>query len=125
MKPRNKHRRRPLGNGKRSIWNDRGSQHEESREEKQQKQLEYATARKTMIGLGNGQRTLNIASLNPDSMREVAPQQEIIKGLARNRIHIAAIQSTHITQDRSYLMGNYRIIEAVADKNEAAGTVSG
>ena len=39
--------------------------------QKQQKQLEYATRWKTLIIImQNGLRTLNIAILNPDSMRE-------------------------------------------------------
>ena len=80
-----------------------------------------------MIRMENGLRALNIASLDPDSMREreATTHREIAKGLTRNRIHIAEVQEKHITKARSYLMGNYRIIEAVADKNEAAGTVSG
>ena len=36
---------------------------------KKQTRIEYATERKTMISMENGLRTLNIASLNPDSMR--------------------------------------------------------
>ena len=91
------------------------------KKENKKKQLEYATERKTMIS--NGLRTLNIAILNPDSMRE-ATMKEIIKGLARNRIHIAEIQETNITKDRSYIMGNYKIITAAADKNDTTGIVS-
>ena len=50
------------------------------RKGKTTKQLEYATHRKTLIIImGNGLRTLNIASLNPDSMRERETQQEIVK----------------------------------------------
>ena len=64
-----------------------------------QKKLEYAAERKTMIIMENGIRTINIASPNQDSMREATTQQEIVKGLAGNRIHIAAIKETHITQD--------------------------
>ena len=88
------------------------------------KQLEYAAEWKTMISMENGLRTLNIASLNPDSMRETATQQEIVKGLAKKKIHIAEIQDTHITQDKSYMVDNYRIITA-ANKSEAAGIVTG
>ena len=46
---------------------------------KQQKQLEYDTDRKSRINMENGLRTLNIASLNPDSMREEKMQKEIEK----------------------------------------------
>ena len=68
----------------------------------------------------NGLRTLNIAGLDPDSMRETATQQEIVNGLTKNKIHIAEIQETHITRDKIYMMGNYRIT-AAADKIEATG----
>ena len=93
--------------------------------EKQQQQLEYATERKTMISLENGIKSLNIAILNPDSMREATTQQEIVEDLTRNRIRIATIQETHITKDISYLLGNYRVITASADKNATTGVVSG
>ena len=63
-----------------------------------------------MIIMENGLSTLNIAILNPDPMREATPHQEIVKGMARNIIRIAAIQETHITKERRYLLGNYRII---------------
>ena len=98
-----------------------------SKEEKgkQQKQIEYATRRKTLIRMENGIRTLNIAILNPDSMTERATKQVIIKGLTKNKIHIATIQETHITKDLSYTLGNYRIITSAAEKHKETGTVTG
>ena len=78
-----------------------------------------------MISMENGLMTLNIASLNPDSTRETPMQKEIVKGLDTNKIHIASIQETHITQDKSYVVENYRIITASADKSEATGIVTG
>ena len=72
----------------------------------------------------NGTRTLNIASLNPDSMREKGTQQEIVKGITENKIHISAIQETHITRACNYMMGNYRGITAAAENNET-GIVDG
>ena len=92
---------------------------------KLQKQLEYATNRKTLIIMENGLRTLNIASLNPDSMKGKETQQEIINSLARNKIHLATIQETHITTDPSYMMDNYRIITSSAEKHKETGTVTG
>ena len=65
-----------------------------------------------MINMKNGLRTMNIASLNPDSKKEAQMRRDIIKNITRNKIHIAAIQETHITQDRDYLLDNYRIITA-------------
>ena len=66
----------------------------------------------------NGLRTPNVASLHPDPMKEKATQQEIIKGLTRNKIHLAAIQETHITKDLSYTLGNYRIITTSAENTK-------
>ena len=68
---------------------------------------------------------MTIASMNPDALREMATRREIVKGLAGNRIHIAAIHETHITQDKSYVVDNYRIITAASDKNETDGIVTG
>ena len=72
--------------------------------------------RKTLTSMENGLRTLNIASLNPDSMKEATTQQEIINELTKNKIHIAMIQETHIAKDLNYIMGNYRIITSAAEK---------
>ena len=43
------------------------------------------THRKTLIIMENGLRTINIASLNPDSMREKETQREIIKNLTKTK----------------------------------------
>ena len=74
-----------------------------------------------MVSMENGLRTLNIARLNQDSMREMATQQEIVKGMCKNKIHIAEVKETHITQDKSYMMDNYRIITSSASKIEEKG----
>ena len=73
----------------------------------------------------NGLRAPNISSRNPDSIRRKEMQREIVKGPAKNKIHIAAIQETHITHDRNYVMGNYRIITAAAGENAETGVVPG
>ena len=62
----------------------------------------------------NGLRTMNIASLDPDSMEEEQTQRLIIQNLTRNLIHISAIQEKHITQDRDYIIDNYRVITSPA-----------
>ena len=49
--------------------------------------------------MGNGFRTLNIESLNPDSFKM---QQEIINELTRRKIHIATIQETRISDNLNY-----------------------
>ena len=73
----------------------------------------------------NGLRTMNIASLSPDSIKEELTQRDIIKDLTRNEIHIAGIQETHIIQGRDYLLDNYRIIPAEATKRAETGAVQG
>ena len=75
--------------------------------------------------MGNGLRTLNIASTNPDALKGKETQQEIINNLARNKIHTATIQETQITMDLIYAMDNYRIITAAAEKHKEAGIVTG
>ena len=64
----------------------------------------------------NGLRTLNIASLNPDSFKEHTTQQEIINELTKKKIHIATLQETNVTKDLNYQKDNYRIITSAADK---------
>ena len=79
---------------------------------KQEQKLTYGKERKALITMENGPRTMNIAILNPESMKEEQMQRYIVKDMTRFKIHISAIQETHITQYRDYLLGNYRIITA-------------
>ena len=92
---------------KKSCEKKRRNDKRTAKKEKAQKQLTYGKARTSLINMANGLRTMNIASLNPDSMKEEQMQRDIIKDLTRNKIHIAAIQETHIIQDRDYLLDNY------------------
>ena len=48
-----------------------------------QKHLDYATESKPRISMAKGLRTLNISSLNTDSMREKETHREIVKGLTK------------------------------------------
>ena len=73
----------------------------------------------------NGLMTLNIASLNHDSMGGNETQQEIVQILTRHKIHLSAIQETQITRDCSYTLDNYRIITSAAEKSKETGTVTG
>ena len=93
--------------------------------EKRQKQIEYTEERKTLISMGNGPRTLNIASLNPDSMKGEETQQEITNKLTRNKIHIAMIQETNISEDRIRIKGIYRIITAASERHKGTGIATG
>ena len=68
--------------------------------------------------MANGLRTMDIARLNPCSMKAEQMQRDIIKDLTRNKIHIAGIQETHITQDRDNLLDNYRIITTESTQGE-------
>ena len=68
--------------------------------------------------MANGLRALDIASLNPDSVIEEQMQRGVIKYLNRSKIRVDAVQETHITHDRNYLLCNYRIITAEGTKIE-------
>ena len=87
--------------------------------------LTYDKERQTLIQMENGIRAMNIACLNPDSTKEEQMQMYIIKNLTRSKIHIAAIQETHITQDKDNILGNYRITNAASAKQEETGVVQG
>ena len=65
----------------------------------------------------NWLRAMNIAILNPDSLKEEQMQRDIIKDLTRNKIHIADIRETHIIQDSDYLLDNYRIVTTAPAKS--------
>ena len=108
--------RRLQENGKRNNKTTNHRKKGKRNKKRQQKQLEYATERKTLISVENGLRTLNIASLNPDSMKETEMHHGIVKGLTKNKIQLSAIQETRITRDSSYMMDNYRIITASSGK---------
>ena len=70
--------------------------------------------RKTMLEMGNAIRTINVASTIPDLIKAEQTQREIIKHLARHKIHVSATQEIQISQEREYAGGNYKIITASA-----------
>ena len=114
---------KPTGEGKEENGTPRILTRQEQRKKKiNRKGRNMPEKEKTFINMEDGLRTLNTASLNPASTKEEKIQGGIIKSLARNKIHISAIQETHISQGRSYVLGNYRIITA-AGKNETRGVV--
>ena len=57
-----------------------------------------------------GNRTLCIASLNPDTFINPDQRLTIANMLILRKIHIAAIQETHIPHDLDYTLNGYRII---------------
>ena len=85
----------------------------------------YGQERNAIIKMENGIRALNVARLNPGSVKAEQARRDIIKNLARNKIHIAAIQETRITKDRDYIMGNYRVLTEAATEKDKTGVVQG
>ena len=45
-------------------------------------------------------------------------QRDISNDVGRNKIHIAAIQETHIAQDREYEIDNYRATTATEPRKK-------
>jgi len=68
------------------------------------------TPRKDVLNTHEGIRSLSIASINPDNFILEKAQTEITEMLLRNKIHIEAIQETHIPRDLNYKLNGYRII---------------
>ena len=62
-----------------------GETNKGKRDIKRQKQIEYNSERKPLVNMENGFRTLNVASLNPDSFKEQTTQQEIINELTKKK----------------------------------------
>ena len=75
-------KKRNRGNQKKIARQEKNNKREEKHKE-ETKQIEYNPERKTLINMENGLRTLNIASLNPDSFKEETTRQEIINGLTK------------------------------------------
>ena len=63
--------------------------------------------RKNSIDLEYGNRTLNIASLNPDSLRTNEAKKTLINTINALRIDIACIQETHNERIDSEQIENY------------------
>ena len=80
---------------------------------------------KTLPNVANGLHTLNIAIINPGSMKEEKMRRSIIKNIARGKIHTATVQQTHITIDRNCLLGRYRIITESETRSETTGVAQG
>ena len=61
-----------------------------------------------------GNRSISIVSINPDNFILQKTQLGITEMLLKNKIHIAAIQETHIPRDLNYKINGYRIITTAA-----------
>jgi len=77
-------------------------------------QLQFQKTRKTTINSREGTNILNVASLNPDHFTTTETQNDIIQQLTQQKIHIAAIQETHIPRNHSFKRRNYKIINSAA-----------
>jgi len=84
---------------------------------KSKQQRRYAEEqREEILTMKPGQRTLSIVSLNPDNFILPETRTNTTHALQRNKIHIAAIQETHIPHDLNYKHNEYRIITTAAKK---------
>ena len=66
--------------------------------------------RPTEINSESGNRTLRIVSVNPDSLTTAESMLRMAEILLRNKIHLDAIQETHIPYGPNYVTDGYRII---------------
>jgi len=78
--------------------------------------FQHGQTRKEVINMDAGNRTLCIASLNPDTFINPEQRITITNMLLMQKIHIAAIQETHIPHDLNYTLNGYRIITSAAIK---------
>lgn len=70
--------------------------------------------RPTTIADKTGQKTLKIASINPDNLTSQNKQNDLLHELQRRKIHIALIQETHIPHDIEIARNGYKIITSAA-----------
>ena len=73
-------------------------------------------ARKVVIKMEQGLRTLVIGSTNPDNFINIETRQNITQTLRRSSIRNAAIQEKHIPHSLNYIMGGYSIITSSSTK---------
>jgi len=64
-------------------------------------------------------KTLTIVSLNPDNLININKQNDILHELQKRKVHIAAIQDTHIPHGLDFARNGYRIITSEANPNDA------
>jgi len=66
-----------------------------------------------------GYRSLSIASINPDTFAAKESQLQVVQMIQQRKIHIAAIQETHIPYDQNFKLSGYRIITSKAIQQNA------
>ena len=79
----------------------------------------------TAIANNAGLKTLPVLSLNPDRLLGTEKQKDLLRELQKHKIHIAAIQETHIPYDQNYKLNGYRIITCKAKEQEINGMAIG
>jgi len=74
------------------------------------RRFEDGQERKAVISTEQGLRTLSIVSMNHDNFISEEARRNITQTLRRNKIHIAALQETHIPHSLNYISDGYGII---------------
>jgi len=64
-----------------------------------------------------GNRTIIVVSLNPDNFTSQETKIAAVQMIRKQKIHIEAIQETHIPHDHNYKFNGYRIITTNAIPN--------
>ena len=114
-KAKEQHRRRIKRKG---LRKPKALNHRAKKAKNKQKQHTYGIERKTLSKMEDGLRTVNIDSVNPDSMTEEQMQPGIIRNLIRRKIHISAIQKPRAVKDSAYLLDNYRFDTSPSTKKK-------
>ena len=87
--------------------------------------FEETKQRTQVLNTDSGNRTLSIVSINPDNFTSSETRLTTTHLLRKNKIHIAAIQETHIPYDQNYKLNGYRIITCKAKEQEINGMAIG
>ena len=81
--------------------------------------------------MATSERTLIISPIGPDNFQHRQSRWDITDILTYNKIHIAAVQETHIPQVQNYRLNEYRIITSPVieatevNRNKRAGLHEG
>ena len=80
--------------------------------------------RTQLLNTQPGNRTISIASANPDNF--ITQETRLtITHMLKKKIHIASIQETHIPHDQNYKFNGYRIITSKAQKHHDGMPIGG
>ena len=95
---------------------DKKQQQQQWQKRRYQKRITFEEGgkRPQVLNMDQGNRTLSIVSINPDNLTTTESKLTVTHLLRKNKIHIAAIQETHIPHDQNYKLNGYRIITTKA-----------